>query len=262
MERDFVARNATGAPECVLLLLDRKEDPVTPLLNQWTYQAMIHELIGINKNRVDLKVALDPETKSTEVVLSPDMDAFFSEHLTANFGEMAEALNSLVKDFQQKTKSQAKVESIEEMQRFVESYPEFRRTSGNVTKHVNVMSELSKMVEVKKLLDVSRLEQDIATAGNKGEQSRELQTMLDDPQLSSLEKLRLVLLYSVRYENDSKIFQFKEKLRKSGVSNEQILIIDSLMEYAGKAKRGGELFSNKGILEKAMKIFKRLVRCA
>ena len=92
------------------------------------------------------------------------------------------------------------------MQRFVESYPEFRRTSGNVTKHVNVMSELSKMVEVKKLLDVSRLEQDIATAGNKGEQARELQSMLDDPQLNSLEKLRLVLLYSVRYENDSKIF--------------------------------------------------------
>ena len=29
------------------------------------------------------------------------------------------------------------------------------------------------------------------------------------------------------------------------------------MEYAGKAKRGGELFSNKGILDKAMKIFKR-----
>ena len=61
---------------------------------------MIHELIGINKNRVDLKVALDPETKSTEVVLSPDMDVFFRDHLTSNFGEMAEALNSLVKDFQ------------------------------------------------------------------------------------------------------------------------------------------------------------------
>jgi len=31
------------------------DDPVTPLLQQWTYQAMIHELLGIHNNRVDLK---------------------------------------------------------------------------------------------------------------------------------------------------------------------------------------------------------------
>lgn len=41
----------------VLLILDRKDDPVTPLLSQWTYQAMLHELIGIRNNRVDLNDA-------------------------------------------------------------------------------------------------------------------------------------------------------------------------------------------------------------
>lgn len=38
----------------MLLLIDRKEDPVTPLLMQWTYQAMVHELLGIHANRVNL----------------------------------------------------------------------------------------------------------------------------------------------------------------------------------------------------------------
>ena len=38
-----------------LLLVDRRDDPVTPLLSQWTFQAMVHELIGIDANRVDLK---------------------------------------------------------------------------------------------------------------------------------------------------------------------------------------------------------------
>ncbi len=37
-----------------MLILDRKDDPVTPLLLQWTYQAMVHELIGLETNRVDL----------------------------------------------------------------------------------------------------------------------------------------------------------------------------------------------------------------
>ena len=46
--------NRSGEPAPVLLLIDRREDPVTPLLLQWTYQAMVHELLGIRDNRVDL----------------------------------------------------------------------------------------------------------------------------------------------------------------------------------------------------------------
>lgn len=49
----------------ILLLLDRREDPVTPLLTQWTYQAMVHELLGIENGRVDLSDVPDvrPEFK-------------------------------------------------------------------------------------------------------------------------------------------------------------------------------------------------------
>ncbi len=58
--RSFITREASlfdfRQPEVtpLLLILDRKEDPVTPLLNQWTYEAMVHEIIGIRHNRVDL----------------------------------------------------------------------------------------------------------------------------------------------------------------------------------------------------------------
>ena len=49
---DFGKRGGETAP--IIMIMDRKEDPVTPLLLQWTYQAMVHELIGIQTNRVDL----------------------------------------------------------------------------------------------------------------------------------------------------------------------------------------------------------------
>lgn len=39
----------------LLLILDRRDDPVTPLLMQWTYQAMVHELLNISNNRVDMR---------------------------------------------------------------------------------------------------------------------------------------------------------------------------------------------------------------
>jgi hypothetical protein len=49
----------------ILLIVDRRDDPVTPLLTQWTYQAMVHELLGISNGKVDLRDVPDirPEMK-------------------------------------------------------------------------------------------------------------------------------------------------------------------------------------------------------
>jgi len=59
---DF-GRRADTPP--ILLILDRRNDPITPLLSQWTYQAMVHELLGIHNGRVDLSEVPDvrPELK-------------------------------------------------------------------------------------------------------------------------------------------------------------------------------------------------------
>lgn len=66
-----------GAPPPLLLILDRKDDPVTPLLNQWTYQAMVHELLSINNNRVDLSKVEGAPKDLKEVVLSLEQDDFY-----------------------------------------------------------------------------------------------------------------------------------------------------------------------------------------
>jgi hypothetical protein len=60
---------SSEAGETTILILDRHEDPVTPLLNQWTYQAMIHELLGLNSNRVDLKHLSHLSDEMKDVVL-------------------------------------------------------------------------------------------------------------------------------------------------------------------------------------------------
>lgn len=49
---DMRSNSRRGGAPPLLLLLDRRSDPVTPLLMQFTYQAMVHELIGIKNNRV------------------------------------------------------------------------------------------------------------------------------------------------------------------------------------------------------------------
>lgn len=72
----------------LLLIVDRREDAVTPLLNQWTYQAMVHELMGINNSRVDMSGAPGVKDELKEVVLSVDSDPFYAQNMFLNFGEL------------------------------------------------------------------------------------------------------------------------------------------------------------------------------
>lgn len=50
------------------------------------------------------------------------------------------------------------------MKKFVEEYPEFRKLSGNVSKHVAVVGELSRLVDKYKLLEIGEVEQGLATS--------------------------------------------------------------------------------------------------
>jgi len=60
--------------------------------------------------------------------------------------------------------SPSSINSITDMKRFVEEYPEFRKLGGNVSKHVALVGELSRLVEKDKLLEVGELEQGLATS--------------------------------------------------------------------------------------------------
>ena len=150
----------------ILLILDRRDDPITPLLTQWTYQAMVHDVLGIHNGRVDLSDVPDVRPELKEIVLSQDQDPFFKKNMYLNFGDLGGNIKEYVEQYQSKTQSNASIDSIADMKRFVEDYPEFRKLSGNVSKHVTLVGELSRRVGEDSLLDVSELEQSLACSDN------------------------------------------------------------------------------------------------
>lgn len=150
----------------ILLLLDRRDDPITPLLTQWTYQAMVHELLGIRNGRVNLSEVPDIRPELREIVLNQDQDPFFKKNMYQNFGDLGGSIKEYVEQYQARTKNNMNIESISDMKRFMEDYPEFRKLSGNVSKHVTLVSEMSRQVGEHDLLDVSELEQSLACNEN------------------------------------------------------------------------------------------------
>ena len=148
------------------------------------------------------------------------------------------------------------------MQRILEDYPEYSRLAGNVSKHVDLMSELSRVVEANQLFEVSALEQDIATTDSAKEHTTNVMEQLRKPGVPNGERLRLALLYALRYEThrDSAITQVKEGLRTAGVADDQIALIDTLLQYAGSNVRGGDLFNNKSIMPQVTNMLTRSIR--
>lgn len=261
--RDFIIKESRmfdfrQASPALLLILDRKEDPVTPLLNQWTYQAMVHELLAINNNRVNLSDIPGVSKELAEVVLSAEQDQFYAKNLFLNFGEIAQNIKSLMEDFQNKAKSHQKVESIADMKAFVEHYPQFKKLSGNVSKHVTVVGELSSMVGKNNLLKVSEVEQEITSHDEHSQQLKSIRKLISNNDVRDFDAARLVTLYAIRYQNhtNNDIVGLLDALKKRGLPDETIHQVVTVLEYGGSHARQSNLFD----FDNAAKITKRFFK--
>lgn len=227
----------------LLLILDRRDDPITPLLTQWTYQAMVHELLGLNNNRVSLAGAPGIREDLKQVVLSVTSDEFFAKHRYANFGDLGTAVKNLLDEYQSKAKMNENINTIEDMQNFMERFPAFRSQSLNVSKHVAVMSELARLTDKCQLLEVSKLEQEIACSNDHTTHKAELFQIFENSRIDIGDKLRLALLYLLRYESYNELGEIKGALLQlRGLSNARIALLEHILQYAGDGKRAAGLF--------------------
>ncbi|XP_073744587.1 vacuolar protein sorting-associated protein 45 isoform X5 [Callorhinus ursinus] len=232
----------------LLLILDRCDDAITPLLNQWTYQAMVHELLGINNNRIDLSRVPGISKDLREVVLSAENDEFYANNMYLNFAEIGSNIKNLMEDFQKKKpKEQQKLESIADMKAFVENYPQFKKMSGTVSKHVTVVGELSRLVSERNLLEVSEVEQELACQNDHSSALQNVKRLLQNPKVTEFDAARLVMLYALHYERHSSnsLPGLMMDLRNKGVSEKYRKLVSAVIEYGGKRVRGSDLFSPK-----------------
>ncbi|TRM64040.1 Sec1-like protein [Schizophyllum amplum] len=241
----------------LLLILDRRNDPVTPLLSQWTYQAMVHELLGIQNGRVDLRTVPDirPELSVRAFPPPPSRWLIFtgnhphhlhrpllpSTHLST-FGDLGGSLKDYVQSYQARSAAQtpSAINSISDMKRFVEEYPEFRKLGGNVSKHVALV------------------EQGLATSS--GADFKSLQTLITDASITPWHKLRLVILYALRYQKTQtvNIASLINLLLANGVPREDARLVYVFLNIAGTDQRQDDLFSTESLLAKGRSALKGL----
>jgi vacuolar protein sorting-associated protein 45 len=245
LERDdvFEFRRQEGP---LLLILDRRDDPITPLLTQWTYQAMVHECMGLRDNRVDMKRVPKISKDLQEIVLSCTQDKFFAKHRHFNFGDLGEAIKGLMDDYQKKAKMNEKLTSIADMSAFMERYPAFRAQSINVSKHVALLTEMRRLIDKYQMFRLSELEQGIACTSEHSAHKRDLFDLLGDERIANADKIRLSLLYLIKYESYDEKREIKQRLAQAGIPVADQKLLDALLDYAGESKRAPNLFNQGG----------------
>ncbi|GAA6018960.1 hypothetical protein JCM11491_005694 [Sporobolomyces phaffii] len=244
----------------VLILLDRRNDPVTPLLTQWTYQGMVHEELGIDNGRVSLADAPDIRDELKELVLSPDQDSFFQKTMYDNFGDLGAHLSEYVNEYGKSSQVGKHLETVKDMKRFIDEYPEFKKLGSNVSKHVALVGELSRLVEQRKLLQVSELEQSLAANESHSQDLRAVQAAIEAPEgeIRSSQKLRLAILYALRYQKlaGNQISSIVDLLRRQGVEDAEMVNI--MLGFAGASERQDDLFSNENFFSRGKSALKGL----
>ena len=225
-QRRFDAPTAT-----TLLVLDRSFDPITPLLTQWTYQAMIHEFIGIDGSKVTvdgkpLVLTNDPFYVQCLYYLFSDI----SDQLTRNVAALTQRPGAVPKQYA----------SLDEMKAAIEAFPELRKEAAGIKKHLAIMSAVNREVTTRKLMDVSRLEQEIVCGSGKQELYNQLIQLLSGP-YAETDKLRVAMLYVLKYED--RVNDVMEELVIKGVPRSRAQLLETVLGYSSAAKRPVDLFT-------------------
>uniref|UniRef100_A0A0D3CW78 Uncharacterized protein n=1 Tax=Brassica oleracea var. oleracea TaxID=109376 RepID=A0A0D3CW78_BRAOL len=215
----FDFRRTESSP--LLLVIDRRDDPI----------AQSVDMSGLQDNKVDLRaIGSLSKDQQVEVVLSSEQDAFFKSNMYENFGDIGMNIKRMVDDFQQVAKSNQNIQTVEDMARFVDNYPEYKKMQGNVSKHVTLVTEMSKLVEARKLM--------LAVTD-----------LLNNENVSEIDRLRLGMLYALRYEKENpvQLMQLFNKLASRSPKYKPGLV-QFLLKQASVEKRTGDLFGNRDLM--------------
>jgi len=269
----------------LLLLLDRREDPITPLLTQWTYQAMLHELCKMVNNRIviggndhddDEREDLDDydeddeadnintsnkknkkneDANRKEVVVNAELDSFFANHWTSNWGDLCEAVRNVIEQYKDRNQVKGNISTIEDIGKFMKDYPEFKKFAGEVDKHATLVNTCREQISTRHLLDISRLEQEIACHDDHSSQISELKKELRRDDITVNDALRLVLIYAFKYGNTNEIPALKKLLQNKGYNATKL--IDSALDFVAKNRSTAETVSTtkKSLWVQVMKKF-------
>lgn len=191
---------------CELLILDRSVDQIAPIIHEWTYDAMCHDLLNMEGNKYvyecSSKPGAAPEKKE---VLLEDHDPIWLELRHAHIADASERLHEKMTNFLSKNKA-AQIHhnsrdggelSTRDLQKMVQALPQYSDQIDKLSLHVEIAGKVNKVIRELELREIGQLEQDLVF-GDAG--AKEMINFLRTKQDVTREnKLRLLMIFAAIY---------------------------------------------------------------
>ncbi|KAK4156544.1 protein transport protein sec1 [Chaetomidium leptoderma] len=198
-------------PQSVLLITDRSADLMAPLLHEFTYQAMAHDLLPI-KDQEDGKVTFHMTFKEkTAEAEEKDMELVEKDTVWVNnrHRHMKDTIDKLMGDFKKfldqnpnfAGKDTGKT-SLNDIRDMLAGLPQFQEMKQAYSLHLTMAQEAMNIFEKYKLADLASVEQTLATGLDDDYKKPknvldQVVRLLDDPDVAPADRLRLIAAYAL-----------------------------------------------------------------
>ncbi len=169
-----------------LLILSRDDDCLSPLVHEFTYQCMVKDLLPMEEDKI--KVQAQPGGDggvAKEVLLNEKDDVWvklrgkhIADVLTTLSTDIREIVNSNT-GVALNTKSSKKSLSMSQMAKALKALPEYQEVMSKLSQHLQISHHCMDIFKRQGLLDLSDLEQTLATGKDDEGRTPKLAEMVD-----------------------------------------------------------------------------------
>lgn len=210
LDPEFPPKSSFKRP--ILIIVDRSYDLMAPLLHEFTYQAMMNDLLTLEGGRY---VYQSEGEKSNQSANLDESDTIWMLIRHWHFAEAVEYIRETFNRFLSENKaavtamggetSAKGLENLAQLKDTLTSLPQFQEMKSKYSAHINICQECRSIFERRKLDSMAAVEQDLAmgeTADGKAPRNVmiDMVPLLDDNAIPAMDKLRLLLLYIVAQE--------------------------------------------------------------
>lgn len=196
-----------------LLILDRSDDCLTPLMHEYSYQCLVHDLLTMEDDKItyveDAPTEGGGTKKQPKDVLLDDKDTIWTELRGKHVAEVSQILSARIREIMNSSagnvlsKKEGGNLSMSEMANALKALPEYQEVLSKLGQHLNLSLECLDIFTKRSLKDLAELEQTMATGQNDDLRTPKLADIIDAIESSLMkirspeDRLRLLLVATV-----------------------------------------------------------------
>lgn len=247
--RDFPP--PSSRPTGVLVITDRSMDLMAPLVHEFTYQAMAHDLLPIKEgDKVTYRMTVNegqPDAEEKDMELQ-EKDKVWVD---SRHRHMKDTIDKLMGDFQKfldenpnftNEDEEARKANLSTIKDMLAGLPQFQAMKDAYSLHLTMAQECMNIFQQHKLPEIAPVEQTLATGLDDDLKKpknilQEVARLLDDDSVVKPDRLRLIMAYLI-YRDGVIADDVKRLVAHSQLEQSQCDIITNLELLGARITRG------------------------